>query len=82
MTCPNCGTSQKSESPVTCPECKMPLAEVAALVARHRAAVPSAAPAPSIPKERFIGAAAFLAVAAIPIGLGVKKGLVAKKPAT
>lgn len=79
MTCPNCGTKQESETPGTCPECKMPLAEVDALVARYRHDVPAAAPAPGIPKERLIGAAAFLVAAAIPIGLGVKNGLQQKK---
>jgi hypothetical protein len=53
----------------------MPLAEVAALVARHRVAIPQAAPEPGIPKERLIGAAAFLAIAAVPLGMGVKNSL-------
>ena len=75
MYCPNCGTNQKAETPGTCGKCKMPLADVAALVASHRAAIPQAAPEPGIPTERLIGAAAFLAIAAVPLGMGVKKTL-------
>lgn len=81
MTCPNCGTEQSSEAPAACSSCAMPLADVAASVARYREAVPAAAPAPRIPKERLIGAAAFLAAAAIPIGLGVKNALTARRDA-
>jgi hypothetical protein len=53
----------------------MPLTPVVVLVNEHRAAVPQPGEAPGIPKERLIGAAAFLAIAAIPIGMGVKNGL-------
>lgn len=78
MYCPNCGVNQKSETPVACSACKMPLGDVDGSVARYRAAQPLAIPAPAIPKERLIGAAAFLAIAAIPIGLGVKNTLFRK----
>jgi hypothetical protein len=53
----------------------MPLADVASLVGAYREALPPAVPAPGIPKEQLIGAAAFLAIAAVPLGLGVKNSL-------
>jgi hypothetical protein len=73
--CPNCGTKFKTADAGACEKCAMPLAQVAALVAEYRATVPQPEEAPGIPKERLIGAAAFLAIAAIPIGVGVKNGL-------
>ncbi len=75
MYCPNCGTNQRTESPTSCAKCAMPLGVVAEQVVVYRAAMPREEAAPAIPKERLIGAAAFLAIAAIPIGLGVKNGL-------
>ncbi len=78
MYCPNCGKKQKSESTQACPSCAMPLAEVAGETARFRQTVPQEALAPSIPRERLFGAAAFLAIAAVPIGLGVKNSLLKK----
>ena len=79
MYCPNCGTKQKTETPGTCAKCEMPLAEASDLVAKHRAAVHQLAAEPGIPRERLIGAAACLAIAAIPLGMGVKNSL-QKKP--
>jgi hypothetical protein len=76
--CPNCGTKQKTETPGACPECQMPLGEVAGLVAKHRETMPRDESTAGIPKERLIGAAAFLALAAVPIGFGVKNGLLSK----
>ena len=75
MYCPNCGTKSKAVRPGACPKCAMPLDPVAVLVDEYRATLPAPAEAPGIPKERLIGAAAFLAIAAIPIGMGVKNGL-------
>ena len=75
MYCPNCGTKFTPPAPGACTKCAMPLDEIASLVAKHRATMPAPAEAPGIPKERLIGAAAFLAIAAIPLGMGVKNGL-------
>ena len=75
MYCPNCGTKFTTAAAGACSKCAMPLAPVAGLVAEYRAATEQPDEAPGIPKERLIGAAAFLAIAAIPIGMGVKNGL-------
>ena len=76
MYCPNCGTKAKAVSrPGACAKCAMPLDPVAVLVGEYRETMPQPEEAPGIPKERLIGAAAFLAIAAIPIGMGVKNGL-------
>ena len=79
MYCPYCGKSQPSDGPATCSKCEMPLAEVAVLVARHAPVAEKLEAESSASRERLVGAAAFLAIAAIPIGWGVKNSLQQEK---
>ena len=79
MYCPNCGNEQKFDGAVKCAECDMPLERVAEQVARHKGetkeetAAKEAASA--LTKQRLIGAAAFLAIASVPIGFGIKNSI-------
>ena len=75
MYCPNCGRRETSERALACAICHMPFDDIAERVVEHRATAPAPDAKPGIPKEKLIGAAAFLAIAAIPIGLGVKNTL-------
>lgn len=76
MYCPNCGEEQKFDGAVKCAECEMPLAKVAGLVARHKGETKEEETGMSaFTKERLVGAAAFLAIASVPIGLGIKNSL-------
>jgi hypothetical protein len=77
--CPNCGTKQKSPPAALCAKCQMPLEATAGLVEAYRATLPPPAETPGVSRDRLIGAAAFLAIAAVPLGVGVKNSLT-KKP--
>ena len=73
--CPNCGKRETSDAALACSICHMPFDDLAERVTEHRSTAPAADEKPGIPKERLIAAAAFVALAAIPVGLGVKNSL-------
>lgn len=74
MYCPNCATQVTSEKVETCPKCGMPLEGLFERVAEYRSDKPEPEER-SFSKQRLIGAAAFVALAAVPVGLGVKQSL-------
>jgi uncharacterized membrane protein YvbJ len=81
--CPNCGEEQALENVSECSECSMPLAGVAEQVVRFRAESPEyqrQQREAEAKKKRLVGVAAFLALAAVPVGWGVKNSLQQAKP--
>ena len=78
MYCPNCGENEELEVAQDCSNCSMPLRPVAELVQKFRAESPEYQKYQREQRaatRRLIGAATFLTIAAVPIGLGVKNGL-------
>lgn len=82
MNCPNCGENEKLEKAMACSNCGMPLAGIADQVREYREKTPGKQreEESSFNKQRLIGAAAFLAIAAIPIGMGVKNSIQTEAP--
>jgi hypothetical protein len=78
--CPNCGKKQKSERPIACPKCTLPLAAVAEIIHNNRAAIEERERQARETRNRLIGSGLFVVMAAIPVGLGVKNTLTAEEP--
>ena len=75
MYCPNCGEEQESERPSSCPDCGLPLGGVAEILNSNKAAIEQKERQTRETRDRLIGSAVFVGLAAVSIGLGVKNSL-------